>query len=62
MPFKQVAPVGAGRPERRSAPLNVVLLAGAGLVLVGAGALLSWRVGPAVHIKDTVLLALAWCF
>jgi hypothetical protein len=46
----------------RPAPLAAVLLAAAGAVLVGAGALLSWRFGDAVRISDTVSAALAWCF
>jgi hypothetical protein len=62
MPYKQAATASDRRSSARSAPTSVVLLGGAGLILVGAGALLSWRVGPAVYVKDTVLLALAWCF
>jgi hypothetical protein len=56
----------ADQPERRSirngAPLSVVLLAGVGLSLVGAGALLWSRYGSAVFVDNPVLAALAWCF
>jgi hypothetical protein len=56
----------ADQPERRpipnGAPLSVVLLAGVGLSLVGAGALLWSRYGSAVFVDNPVLAALAWCF
>ena len=47
---------------RRPASTGILLLAAAGSTLVIAGALLSWRFGPAVHISDTILIALSWCF
>jgi hypothetical protein len=43
-------------------PVNVMLLAGVGLALVGAGALLSSRSGPFVSFEETVLTVLDWCF
>ena len=54
----RAATPATGRPT----PLGAVLLAAAGTVLLGAGALLSWRFGDAVRISDTVSAALAWCF
>ena len=52
----------ATRPAANSAPLAAVLLAGVGLSLVGAGALLWSRYGSAVFVDNPVLAALAWCF
>jgi hypothetical protein len=44
-----------------SAPLNVILLAGAGLALLGAGALLAFDSGTFVSFGDAMLAAIAWC-
>jgi hypothetical protein len=46
-----------GRPTL----VNVVLLASAGLALIGAGALIAWRSGSFISFGDTVLTAIAWC-
>ena len=44
-----------------SVPLNVILLAGAGLALLGAGAFLAFQSGPLISFRDTMLVAIAWC-
>jgi hypothetical protein len=44
-----------------SVPLNVILLASAGLALLGAGALLAFRSGTFVSVGDTMLSVIAWC-
>ena len=46
---------------RYPALVNAVLLAGAGLALIGAGALIAWKSGTFISFGDTVLTAIAWC-
>jgi hypothetical protein len=42
-------------------PPGVLVLAGTGAALIGAGLILAWKHGTVVQLGDAILIALAWC-